>query len=85
LHWSRIIQITKIKYSIASVETKHASSVQLKIYDVLGNEVATLVNEEKTPGNYEVIFDASKLSSGVYLYTIKSGIFVQTRKMLLMK
>ncbi|MBP9581802.1 MAG: M20/M25/M40 family metallo-hydrolase [Ignavibacterium sp.] len=76
---------TKIKYSIASVETKHASSVQLKIYDVLGNEVATLVNEEKTPGNYEVIFDASKLSSGVYLYTIKSGIFVQTRKMLLMK
>ena len=76
---------TKIKYSIASLQTKQASAVQLKIYDVLGNEVATLVNEEKTPGNYEVKFDASKLSSGVYLYTIKAGSFVQTRKMLLMK
>jgi len=43
------------------------------------------MDEEKTPGNYEVFFDASNLSSGVYLYTIKAGSFVQTRKMLLMK
>jgi hypothetical protein len=71
---------TKINYSI-----KEKSNVELKIFDLLGGEVATLVNEEKSPGNYEVFFDASKLSSGVYLYTIKSGSFVQTRKMLLMK
>ncbi|MFZ1280236.1 MAG: M28 family peptidase [Ignavibacteriaceae bacterium] len=71
---------TKINYSI-----KEKSNVELKIFDLLGGEVATLVNEEKSPGNYEVIFDASNLSSGVYLYTIKAGSFVQTRKMLLMK
>jgi hypothetical protein len=71
---------TKINYSI-----KEKSNVELKIFDLLGGEVATLVNEEKSPGNYEVFFDASKLSSGVYLYTIKAGSFVQTRKMLLMK
>ena len=71
---------TKINYSI-----KEKSNVELKIFDLLGGEVATLVNEEKSPGNYEVIFDASNLSSGVYLYTIKAGSFVQTRKMMLMK
>jgi hypothetical protein len=71
---------TKINYAI-----KEKGNVELKIFDLLGSEIATLVNEEKTPGNYEVFFDASNLSSGVYLYTIKSGSFVQTRKMLLMK
>ena len=71
---------TKINYSI-----KEKGNVELKIFDLLGSEITTLVNEEKTPGNYEVFFDASNLSSGVYLYTIKSGTFVQTRKMLLMK
>ncbi|MCK7526103.1 MAG: T9SS type A sorting domain-containing protein [Ignavibacteriales bacterium] len=71
---------TKINYSI-----KEKGNVELKIFDLLGSEIATLVNEEKTPGNYEVFFDASNLSSGVYLYTIKAGSFVQTRKMLLMK
>ncbi|HEX9251517.1 MAG TPA: M28 family peptidase [Ignavibacteriaceae bacterium] len=71
---------TKINYSI-----KEKGNVELKIFDLLGSEIATLVNEEKAPGNYEVFFDASRLSSGVYLYTIKSGSFVQTRKMMLMK
>ena len=71
---------TTIKYSI-----KEKSSVELKIFDLLGSEIALLVNEEKTAGNYDVSFDASSLSSGVYLYTIKAGSFVQTRKMLLMK
>ena len=71
---------TKIKYAI-----KDKGNVELKIFDMLGSEIGTLVNEEQTAGHYEVIFDASKLSSGVYLYTIKSGSFVQTRKMLLMK
>ena len=71
---------TKINYSI-----KEKGIVELKIFDLLGSEIASLVNEEKTPGNYEVFFDASNLSSGVYLYTIKAGSFVQTRKMMLMK
>jgi hypothetical protein len=71
---------TKINYSI-----KEKGDVELKIFDLLGSEIASLVNEEKTPGNYEVFFDASNLSSGVYLYTIKSSSFIQTRKMMLMK
>ena len=78
---------TKIKYSIPSVEPGHALSLQvsLKVYDVLGNAVATLVNEEKQPGEYEIDFDASKLSSGVYFYQLKAGSFVQTNKMILMR
>ncbi|MBL1153401.1 MAG: T9SS type A sorting domain-containing protein [Ignavibacteriota bacterium] len=61
------------------------SKVTLKVYDILGNEIATLVNEEKPAGNYNVIFDASKLSSGVYFYTLKTGEFSKTNKMILAK
>lgn len=61
------------------------SNVVLKIYDVLGREVATLLNGEKPAGNYEVNFDASKLSSGLYVYTINAGEFTSTKKMMLMK
>ena len=61
------------------------SNVTLKVYDVLGNEVTTLVNEEKQPGVYEVEFDASSLASGMYLYKLQAGDFVQTRKMILTK
>ncbi|MHB8930531.1 MAG: T9SS type A sorting domain-containing protein [Melioribacteraceae bacterium] len=78
---------TTIKYSIP-VETRHASSLQhitLKVYDILGKEVATLVNEEKAPGNYEVKFDGANLSSGVYFYRLQSGSFTQTKKFVLMK
>jgi hypothetical protein len=57
----------------------------LKVYDVLGNEVATLVNEYKPAGNYEVEFDASRLTSGVYLYQMKTGSFIESRKMVLVK
>jgi hypothetical protein len=59
--------------------------VSLKVYDVLGNEVASLVNEEKPAGIYEVEFDASTLSSGTYFYRLEAGSFVQTRKMILLK
>ena len=57
----------------------------LKIYDILGNEVASILNEEKPAGRYEVQFDASDLSSGVYLYKLQSNSFLQTRKMILIK
>jgi hypothetical protein len=59
--------------------------VTLKIYDILGAEVATLVNEEKSVGRYEVNFNASSLASGVYLYRIQVNDFVNTKKMILMK
>ena len=57
----------------------------LKVYDIIGNEVATLVDEYKPAGSYEVNFDASKLSSGVYLYRLQSGSEIITRKMTLIK
>ena len=79
---------TTIKYTIPSVGTPRAESVQLKVYDVLGNEVATLVNEYKPAGNYEVEFSVGQtfsLSSGVYYYQLKAGDFIATKKMLLLK
>ena len=72
--------ITKIMFAI-----KDISFVELTVYDILGKKIVTLIDEEKSPGNYEVLFNASALSSGVYFYTIKAGSFTQTRKMLLMK
>ena len=71
---------TSIKYSVPNAEF-----VTLKVYDILGNEVSTLVNEQKAPGSYEVRFNAGSLASGVYVYTIKAGNFTQTRKLMLMK
>ena len=57
----------------------------LKVYDVLGKEVATLVNEYKPAGTYELTWNAANLPSGVYFYRIKAGSFIQTRKMILLK
>ena len=62
-----------------------SSHQTLKVYDVLGNEVATLVNEDKSAGSYEIIFDASQLSSGVYIYRLTAGNFSATNKMTLLK
>lgn len=59
--------------------------VTLKIYNVLGQEVAELVNDVKPAGNYEVTFDASDLTSGMYIYTITAGNFTSTKKMMLLK
>ncbi|MEJ2616433.1 MAG: kelch repeat-containing protein [Ignavibacteriaceae bacterium] len=71
---------TTIKYSIPK-----QSYVTLKLYDILGREVATLVNAEKPSGNYQVEFNAANLPSGVYFYRIQAGSFNQVRKMLLIK
>jgi len=62
-----------------------SSDVTLKIFDILGNEIATLVNEEKKAGNYSLEFDASSLSSGIYFYQIRAGEFIQTKKMILLR
>jgi len=79
---------TKIKYTIPNVETRRDASLQmvtLKVFDVLGNVVATLVNEEKPAGSYELDFNASQLSSGIYFYKLQAGSFVETMKMILLK
>ncbi len=71
---------TKISYSIPQT-----SFVTLKVYDILGKEIATLVNEEKQVGNYEINFDAKNLSSGVYFYRIQAGNFTETKKFILLR
>jgi len=71
---------TKIKYQIPEL-----SFVILKVFDVLGNEVGTIVNEVKPVGDYEVEFNASTLPSGIYFYRLQVGDFVETKKMMLMK
>ena len=79
--------VTTIKYSIPSVISigERNLNVTLKVYDVIGNEIATLVKEEKPAGNYELNFNATSLSSGVYFYQLKAGDYIQTKKMILMK
>jgi hypothetical protein len=59
--------------------------VTLKVFDVLGREVATLVNEELEAGSYKTTFDAAALSSGIYFYTLRSGSFIQTKKLTLLR
>ena len=71
---------TTIKYQIANT-----GNVTLKVYDILGNEIKTLVDGQKAPGKYEVNFDGSKLSSGLYFYQLKTPGFVQTKKMMMLK
>ena len=71
---------TTISYSIPNDE-----KVVLKVYDIIGSEITTLVNEEKAAGKYEVNFDASSLSSGVYIYKIQAGNFINSKKMILIK
>jgi predicted outer membrane repeat protein len=71
--------------TVVSYQLPAVSDVRLVVYDLLGREVAVLVNEKKAPGEYEVRFDGSGLSSGVYLYRLTAGDFVQTRKMVIVK
>ena len=71
---------TNIEYSVPSTEY-----VSLKVFDILGREVAALVNEQKSAGNYKVNFNASNLSSGVYIYRLQVNDFVTSKKMMLIK
>ncbi len=71
---------TTIEFSI-----QDESIVQLKVYDIIGNEVATIVDELKSPGRYNVKFNADGLTSGVYIYSLRAGSFTQIKKMVLMK
>lgn len=71
---------TKISYGI-----QEAGVVNLKVYNILGSEVATLVNEHKPAGNFEVNFESNHLSSGIYIYRLVTNNFSETRKMILEK
>ena len=72
--------VTLLEFGISN-----SGFVSLKVYDILGNEVKTLVNEFKQPGTYEVEFAGSNLSSGIYFYKLEAGSFVETKRMLLVK
>ena len=71
---------TSISYQI-----KERGLVQLRVYNILGKEVVTLVKEEQTQGYYSAKFNGSNLPSGVYFYQLKAGEFIQTKKMILIK
>ncbi len=82
--------VTKIKYSIPQTNSPlpggaRGGSTTLKVYDILGNEVATLVNEPKEPGIYEVEWNAEGFSSGVYFYRLQSGEFSSVKKLILLR
>jgi len=79
---------TTIKYTIPSEKDANFESitiVTLKVFDILGREIKTLVNEDQKPGRYEIEFNGSASTSGIYFYTLRSGQFMETKKMLLMK
>ncbi len=79
---------TKIKFTVPFVissGTKQSQLITLKVYNVLGKEIATLVNEEKPAGSYEVEFNDRALASGIYFYQLNAGNFIQTKKMMLLK
>ncbi|MCZ7615008.1 MAG: T9SS type A sorting domain-containing protein [Ignavibacteriaceae bacterium] len=61
------------------------SNITLKVYDILGSEVITLVNEQQEPGYYEVQFNAANIASGMYVYRLQAGDFISVKKMLLIK
>jgi hypothetical protein len=71
--------------TIISYSVPQNAFVTLKVYNILGNEVSTLVNEQKAAGNYNVTFNASQLTTGIYFYTLQSGNFTATKKLILVK
>ena len=73
-------QAAKINYSV-----HQTSNVIIKVFDILANEIETLVNEEKPSGTYEITWYADGLPSGIYFYQLKAREFIQTKKMVLMK
>ena len=77
--------VTKIKYTVPANKTFTPTDVVLRIFDMLGKEVATLVNEKEAAGVYQIDFDGSNLASGIYFYRLSAGNKVLTRKMILLK
>lgn len=80
-----VIKLFNKELGFISYELRVTNYVLLKVYDVLGNEVKTLVNEKQNAGTYEVSFDASNFSSGSYFYKLVTNGFIETKKMFLIK
>ena len=76
---------TRIKFQIPSVGQRLAFDIKLVVYNILGKEIATFVNEKLKAGEYEITFDGNNLASGIYFYTIFSGDFTDTKRMILLK
>ena len=77
--------VTTIKYTVPSFKNGNVQPTRMKIYNVLGNEIATLVDEFKPSGEFEIKFDGSSFSNGIYFYTLTDGDNSLTKKMLLLK
>ncbi len=77
--------VTRINFTIASVGQRHVFDTRLMVYDILGKEVAALINQPLSPGSYEVTFDGTNLATGVYFYKLESGDFTEVKKMLMVK
>lgn len=80
--------VTTIKYNIligVKSEKAKVNNVTLKVFDILGKEIATLVNQKQKPGNYSVRFYGTNLSSGIYYYQLQAGEFIETKKMIILK
>jgi hypothetical protein len=77
--------VTKIKYEIPDRARGDNNIVSLKIYDVLGNKITTLVNEVQEQGSYEIEFNAEHLSSGTYFYQLKAGNNIEAKKLILLR
>lgn len=75
---------TKIRYSIPNVGSE-VQSINLTVYDILGNQIKTLVDEPQEPGYHEIDFNASILASGVYIYRLSAGNFISVKKMMVLK
>ncbi|HAY33781.1 MAG TPA: T9SS C-terminal target domain-containing protein, partial [Bacteroidetes bacterium] len=71
--------------TIISYELRISSNVKLRVYDILGNEVTTLINEKQSAGSYSVKFNGSGIASGVYFYRLETNDIVQTKRMALVK
>ena len=76
---------TKITYNIPSLQGNHVFNVSLKVYDLMGKEIRTLVNQKQSAGTYEINFDGSNYASGIYFYTLTTDYYKETKKMILIK
>ncbi|MBK9332308.1 MAG: T9SS type A sorting domain-containing protein [Ignavibacteria bacterium] len=77
--------VTKINYSVAQNFSNGKENVTMKVFDISGKEIATLINESKPAGNYSVEFDGTDLPSGVYYYSLAIGDYKETKSMILIK
>ena len=76
---------TTIRFAIPSNDKRETSNVKIIVYNALGSEIQTLVNEQLQPGTYEAVWDGTNYASGIYFYTIKAGNYVDSKKMVLVK